>query len=74
MTISGLKDNPQFLYKSQLLLFELEPNFKQGIWSSFKNCRSFNKGTSHFGNKSIMPTSGKQEHLALDKLKIVYIL
>lgn len=24
MTISGLKDNPQFLYKSQLLLFELE--------------------------------------------------
>lgn len=41
-----------FLYKSQLLLFELEPNFKQDILSGFKNCRSFNMGTSHRRTKS----------------------
>ena len=42
----------EFLYKSQFLLFELEPNFKQVISSSFKTCRSFNMGTSYCGTKN----------------------
>lgn len=46
------RQSTEFLYKSQLLLFELEPNFKQDTWSSFENSRSFNIGTNDCRTKS----------------------